>query len=360
VRSGSEGTTVELLSPAPPPQAGGLGARARRLISWMPWPLVVASVLHILTLEWPGAAFPLAMAIIVAALIGVGSLRMRREGLDPWQAAVLCAVGMLTFVVNYSAVQGGPSTDWDLWAPSLVSALLIISLPGQPVRVAVPLAGMVLVGAVTTSWLTLGWQSTIGSHFGGILAVLLYTVVTLVVTYAAQTVSRHLHVTRRLAAAAELRRQAALVRDGVWHGWLARAEKLTGPFLGEVASGARDPFTPETRELASRLGARMRDELRLWPGPLGLAAELDRLRGLGWDARLLVCDTTPESDDLAALLGTLGAPAEPEAQLLVSADDRGATVTATPAIAVAPQLQRWLSVDDEDFTQFRTSRGALP
>ncbi|MBB1483901.1 hypothetical protein H5392_08525 [Tessaracoccus sp. MC1865] len=358
VQSAAGGTTVEMQWPASPPEPGGLGERARRLISWCPIPLVAASALHILTLEWPGAAFPMAITLIVAALIAVGAVAVRGGGLAPWQSAVLCGVGMITFIVNYAAVQGAPSIDWDLWAPSLVSALLIIGLPGQPVRVAVPLAGVVVVGAVTTSWLTLGWQATIGSHFGGLLAVLLYTIVTLVLVFGAQTVSRHLHVTRRLAAAAELRAHAAQVRDGVWHAWLARAERLTGAFLGEVADGSRDPFAPETRAQAARLGARMRDELRLWPGPLRLASELDRLRGAGWDARLLTGDVGSTSDDLAELLGHLGRPGEEHAQLLVSAEDGTATVTATPAVAMAEHspLRRWVSIADPDFTQFRTGK----
>lgn len=359
VRSNSDGTTVKLRWPANPPPAGGLGIRARRLVAWLPLPLVAAALFHVLALGWPRFVMPLVITLVVSAAILAGAWKVRGDGLKGWQAAALCVLGMAAFVYNYAELRGIPSTDYDLWAPSLVSAVLIIGLAGQPVRIAFPLAVLVLVGAATVSGVTLGWQATMNSHFGGLLAVLLYTVVTLVLVIGATGVSRHLHVTRRLAAAAELHAQANRVRDAVWVGWLARAEELTGPFLEDVATGLLDPEEPETRAAASRLGARIRDELRLWPGHLELAAELDRLRGLGWDSRLLNSELPPATDeDLVAVLHAVGAPPEKGAQVLVTAEADGATITLTPALDIErhPGLRGWVSIDDPDFTQFRTHR----
>lgn len=354
--SGEQGTTVELRWPASAPRAHGLGRRARRLLAWLPAPLTVASLVHVTMLSASGPRWPVLLALLVAVFIGAGAARMRYGGLAAWQAVGLCAVGMGAFVANYVAIQGVPSTDWDLWAPGLVSALLVISLTDQPPRLAVPLAVLVLAAAVLVSGLTVGWGATLHTHFGGILAVLLYTVVTMVLVLGAEGVSRHLHVTRRLAAAAALREQAARVRDAVWLEWLAHAQELTGAFLDDVAEGRRDPADPQTRATAARLGARMRDELRLWPGSLVLAEELDRLRGLGWDARLLSADVNQASaGDLTQILGQLGAPAEQGGQLLVTAEGDTATVTLTPAVPLAEHehLNGWVSIDDPDFTQLK-------
>ncbi|MDO5677610.1 MAG: hypothetical protein Q4G35_08930 [Propionibacteriaceae bacterium] len=357
VLSGGEGTTVDMRWPASAPPAGGLGAGARRLVSWLPLPLLLATFIQVLAMGWPAMAAPMAAALGIAVFILIGALRVRRGGLPAWQAATLCLAGMAAFVYNYTSLRGVESTDWDLWAPTLVSAVLVIALAGQPVKVAVPLAVLVVVGAVSVSGLTLGWQATLQSHFGGILAVVLYAVVTLVLVFGATGVSRHLHVTRKLAAAATLHAQAGRVRDVVWVEWLARARELTGDFLDDVVEGRRDPQDPETRAMAARLGARIRDELRLWPGPLDLATELDRLRGLGWDARLLDPEigATPRAD-LVQLLRAVDARGEDGAQLQVVSEPSGSVVTFTPRIDLVqhPQLRQWVSLDDPEFTQLRT------
>src|SRR5690606_33945086 len=101
VRSNAEGTTVKLRWRAAPPPAGGLGIRARRLVAWLPLPLVAAPVVHVLALGWPQSAVPLAITAVVAAAILAGALRVRSAGLAGWQAAGLCALGMAAFVYNY-------------------------------------------------------------------------------------------------------------------------------------------------------------------------------------------------------------------------------------------------------------------
>lgn len=357
--SGAGGTTVKLRWPALPPPGTGLGVRARRLVAWLPLPLVAASLVHVLTLGWPDLAVPLAVHLTVSAAIVCGALRLRRGSVAVWQAVGLCVLGMAAFGYNYAVLAGAPSNDYDLWAPSLFSAVLIIGLTSQRIKVAVTLAVLVLVGAVGISGYTLGWRATLTTHFGGVLAVLLYTVVTLVLVIGATSISRHLHTTRRLAAAAELHEQARRVRDAVWEGWLARADTLVGPFLADVAAGRRDPQSVETRATAARLAARVRDELFLWPGSLELATELDRLRGLGWDARLLNAELAQSSAELLTVLHAIAEPPREGAQVLVTAQGNEAVVTVTPGIRLRRQheLQRWLSIDDPEVTQFRTNGG---
>ena len=358
IASSQRGTVVTLRWPAKAnPEPVAFGPRPRARLAWVPLPQVIASAIHVVSVD---TGLPLLPTLLIwVGLVGLilwTALRVRGPGLSSPLATVLCLIGLVALIANYLWLDPATSSGWALWVPSLTSSLLILSLPGRPPKVAVTIVGVVLIGSITTSILTFGPAATFGSHFGAILAILLSTLVTLVIVFAATTVSRHVHLTHTQALEAEEQVRDAAARDAVWTAWLNRANELTGSFLDDVAEGRVDPTSEATRAIATRLSARVRDELRLWPGDLEVAAELDRLRGLGWDARLQ-SESRPggERQELARLLARIASPAEDQS-LIATTHDGVATLTITPALTpdqLAP-LKEWLALDDPACTQLRS------
>lgn len=358
IRSRPSGTTVTLLWPAtPPPAPQAMGQRARSILSLGPVPLVTASLANILLVHtgiglWPSVLIWLAMV----AVIVLASLRLRQRDLTTRQAWVLCAVAVAGMVANFCWVDPGLTNSWEFWMPSLTGSLVMLALPGRSVATALAMAGFVLSTTIVSSLLRLGQHATFVTHFGSIMGVIVPTAVTLVLAFGAAGVSRYLHRTRQLEVELHRHALAAAERDRTWQAWLARAQDLTGDFLHEVATGRRPADSAETRQEALWREARVRDELRLWPGDGAVAERLDQLRRAGWECQL---DLDGPGDDLReqilAALSRVDA-ALPGQKLRITQHGDKPILTFEPALAadlLPTSGVDWDIVDDPDFTQLR-------
>ncbi|HMR49069.1 MAG TPA: hypothetical protein PKE40_07465 [Arachnia sp.] len=360
VRPNAEGgTTVVLTWPAPlpaPPEP--LSARGRAGGSLVPLPLMAASLLNAVAYH-QGLTLPAALGIwlALAAVFALTAWRLRRTGIGYRLGWGLTALATAATLANYAWIDPTVTNGWDLWAISLSCSIIVLVLPSQPFKwCALAMAAVFSVGSLLGGMLLIGPRAAFTTHYGAALAIVSYTMITLILSLGATSVSEYAHQTRRLEETIQARIKAAAERETVWRAWLDHAGTLTTPFLDAIASGRLDPEDPATRTTAALLEARVRDDLRLWPESAAVAEELDALRRRGWTCRLDTDQVTLETrDELVALLRCLPAPAG--GQQLTITQWRGAlTITVTnPGLSDGQRagIARWLMTVAEDFTQAR-------
>ncbi|NHB85932.1 hypothetical protein G7085_19055 [Tessaracoccus sp. HDW20] len=320
------GTTVTLSWPAAEPQARNvLGPRARRMLSLVPLPLVFASLIHV-TITHPGMSTLQTFVpwALLAAVVLLACGRVRRRGLSDAEAWILCAVALVGLAYNYLIVGSAGEDVWSIWVPSLAGSMAILALPGRRIGTALTMAGVLVGGHVLMSIVTLGWQTTFVGHFGAIVSLGIDVIITLVLVFSTAAVARYEWRDLQQRARIAQQQRISAEREGIWRDWLTRANSLAGGFLDGVASGRLLTGSPSTAAQALRLEARLRDELRLWPGEAGVAAELDRLRGRGWRCRFDLETPGLESrKGLATVLRQLSTRRNPDSSW---PSHRGATV----------------------------------
>lgn len=351
------GTTVALIWPTPvPPPPESLSLRARRRLAVTPIPLVVTSLINML-MSHQGVGIGVATGIWLAlvAVIVVTTSMMLRARIDIRSGSALTALAVAAALANYAWIDPSLTNGWDLWVVSLSCAIVLLVLPAQAIRWhIVALAALFCGGTILGAMLLIGARPALTTHYGAALAVLSYTLITLILSIGATKVSHYAYWSRQLEEVAQLRIQAAAQRETVWQEWLDHARALTLPFLTDIADGRRAPDSPATRSEAALLEARIRDDLRLWPGATDLSSRFDGLRRRGWTCRLAT-DQVPASahDELGLLLDALP-DAAPGQRLTVTSDQGTVTLTiAGPALMPDQQggIARWLATVDKDFTQ---------
>lgn len=352
------GTTVSIEWPARPHAVPPLlGRRSREALAWTPLPLVIGSLASSMTFPAPNALMSSVFWAVLVLLLLVSASALVSRGLTDREAWLMCAFGLAALIVNYSWVGPGES-GWAIWVPSLTTSFMILALPGRSVRTAVAIATMMVVGAVSTSMVSLGVAETMGSQFGAIMAVLTNALVTLVLAFGAEGVSQHVLVTRQLEAATLQRAHDAAEREAMWSRWLRRASLLTGPFLADVEAGRLDPADPQTRREAGWLEARMRDELSLWPDPTDLPEWADGLRRRGWRVRLDVDGLGADASAALASVLSIVPPPLPGQELTISRWEQVAVLTFSNPGLSEEQLdpvRSWATHIDPDFTQLRVA-----
>lgn len=359
INSHADGTTVTLVWPAPlEPPPHQLSRRTRGRLVWTPLPLVVGSLVNVLAFPVPDPTTAAITWAVVVGILAVASVRLGQRGLSDTEAWALCGVGLAAYLTNLVWIDPATMPAWAMWLPSLTGGCLFLALPGRRVPRAVAMAGTVLVGSLLGSLLLIGFQATLVTHFGALMAVLVHTAFPLVLAFGAAGVSRHVHVSRRLDASARQRARTAVERDGVWRAWLHRAHELSGGFLDDVATGRRDPTSPDTRREAAWLEGRMRDELRLWPSWTRLAERLDDLRRRGWRVRLdIEAPSLGVGTELIGILERFPEPGPHQSLTVTERDGRATCTVSDPGFTVA-QLEvfgPWETTGDPDFTQIRSS-----
>lgn len=366
VRPNAGGTTVTLTWPAPLPSLPEpLGARGRARGALVPLPLMAASLLNAVAYH-QGLSLPVALGIwlALAAVFAAAAWRLRRTGIGYKLGWTLTALALAVTLANYAWIDPDITYGWDLWAISISCSLIVLVLPTQPFKwCALAMATVFSVGSLLGGVLLIGPRAAFTSHYGAALAIVSYTMVTLILSLGATAVSEYAHQTRRLEEAIQARIKAAAERETVWRDWLDHAGTLTTSFLGDIVSGRLDPEAPATRRTAALLEARVRDDLRLWPESAAVAEELDALRRRGWACRLDTEQVSAQTrDEIVAFLRSLPAPIA--GQQLTITQWRGAlTITMTnPGLSAEQRagVEHWLVVVDEDFTQARVPAPPAP
>lgn len=359
VRSEPRGTTVSLVWPAPEePLTSGPGHSVRAWLSWVPVPLVIASLANVtMTRAVLGPGITAVVWLALVSLVVVAALRVRTRGLTHAQAWLLCVIALASIVANDLWIDPQTTNGWDLWVPSLAGSLVILALPGRRIATALSMAALVLGGTVLASLLILGKHATLVTHYGAVMAVATHVMMTLVLAFGAASVASYIHRTRQLEATLHRQSRLAAEREEMVRLWLHRAREIAGDFLSEVASGHRDPTHPEVRREASWLDSRIRDELQLWPGDAEAAVVLDRMRREGWQCRLHLDAPDPATRrDVVRILAQLPVGVAGQS-VVVSARDGVATLTfSNPALTDEQRMaiHPWIVREDSDFTQART------
>lgn len=364
IDSGPGGTTVTLEwpapQPAPPPE---LGPGTRRSLAWVPAPLVAASVIQVWLHPLPSPLWALLVWLTLLAFLAGAVTALLRTGIGDAHAWVLCTVAAGAVALNFRWVDQAAADSWELWVPTMATALPILALPGRNKRTASWMGGFVVAATVVAGVWSLGPHDMLTTYFGGLMAILMNVLVTLVFTWGAADVAAHMHVTGELEAATLRRARDAVERDAVWREWLQRARELTDGFLADVAEGRRDPMSESTRREAGWLEARVRDELSLWPHPGAVTGELDRLRRLGWVVRTDLEDSGPDAlAEAAVALRAMGAPVPGQSVTLVCRQGDLTMTFADPGLdeAQSAPLAGLIALRDPDFTLVRLKPAGPP
>lgn len=361
VSSGELGTSVKVEWSAEPfAAAEPFGPMARTLISWLPIPVLVASLIHVSVFEVGPSA--LGVAAIWAAttfVVVLGMRRLRSRGLAGWQPWALTALSMALLVANYAWISPEGTNGYHVWTPSLAGALMVLALPGRRLGHAIAMAMAVISVTVAASAISLGWETTLGAQFGSVMAVVMYVLVPLALATGASIIANHSRRTEELAAAQRLSADMAAERDATRRAWINRARGLAESLLSDVAHGVTDPQERDVMLRARILESRLRDELSLWPDGVGLADQIHALREKGWQCSLdMAANEELEREELMTVMTYLPDPIPGQRLHLTHRQGRGvATITDPPLSrdqwrALAPQAD---AVNDEDFTQVRTS-----
>lgn len=356
VTSGSSGTTVTLQwpSPAPDGQIDPLGRRARDWLTVTPIPLLVASLPNMLTSHDGLSIIEACLIWVTLALVVAGTARgVRKGGFRTSTAWALVVLALVTTVGNMWWIDPATTNGWALWVPSLSCALIILTLPTQPIWHAVAMGACYASGSTIGSVAILGLHHSFSTHNGALLAVYSYSALTLVLSIAITAIRSYTVKTGQIEESARQQALTSVERETLWGAWTAHTSALVGDFLSGIADARLDPTSPSVRGEARFLEARLRDDSLLWPQDTSVSIELDRLRRGGRNCRLFV--QHPSDEGLAALaellrrIDTAG-----RGDLRVSDADRTLTVTfSDPPLAEREMaaIAPWLTVADEDFTQ---------
>lgn len=362
ITSDQLGTTANLRWPAPSPTAPRpMGPQARARLAAVPLPLVIASAIHLGIMHFGAVQLPgLLTWLAFASVVLVACRIVKRRGLNATEAWAMCAAAMAVLLLNYLQLDEHNSDVWTIWAPSLAGAMAILALPGRKVSTALLMAAALIGGHVTLSIAVFGVTTTFVDHFGALMSLGIDVALTLVLVFSAAMVARYDWRTRHKRLQIAHRTAVLAQREGFWRGWLARASQLVAQFLDDVADSRLPIHDPGTVLEAQHLEARLRDELRLWPGDATVAAQLDRLRRLGWRCRFDLEAPQPElRHDLAELLENFPRAVGTRQMLSVVARDRGVVLTVTTPALTASQrepLAPWIDHEDPEFTQLTSPR----
>lgn len=359
IGSDDHGSTVQLdWTTEPVDWAEPFGPVARTLISWLPIPVLAASLVHILVLDVGPSAVGVAMIWLATLAVTIlGMIKLRTTGFSWWQPVVLTVLSMALLTANYMWISAEGTNGYDVWTPSLVGALMVLALPGRQLGRAVAMAVGVILVAGAASGFALGWETALNSQFGSIMAVVMYVLAPLALATGAAVLANHARHTEELHAAKRLGAELQIERDATRRQWIARMRHLAEPFLMDLAHGTADPSDPSVVRHARILEARLRDELSLWPNGTDVADRAHDLRLRGWDCTIDV--TVAGEDDKRDLLALMTVPLSPLlGQRLHFTNRNGvpvATITDPPLTEeqwseLGPDIE---AVYDEDFTQLR-------
>ncbi|MGV8846602.1 sensor histidine kinase [Tessaracoccus sp.] len=359
IRSGALGTAVTLeWADEPFGRVEPFGPMARTLVSWLPIPVLAASLVHVVVLDVGPSNVGAAMIwLSVAAVCVLGMWRLRISEFSWWEPLVLTALAIAVIVANYLWISPVGTDGYDLWTPSLVGALMVLALPGRQLVQAAALATSVIVATVAACAGALGWQAVVGSQLGSIMAVLMYVLTPLALATGASILAAHSRRTEELHAVKRLRVELAAEQQATHRGWVERMQAFVEPFLLELARGTADPCDESVIRRARILEMRLRDELSLWPHSMGVTDRVHELRVAGWECTLDVTVThDAEKDALIALMGQLPAPL-PGQHLHITNHGGEAVGTVTNPPFTESQWHELencsTAVRDEDFTQLR-------
>ena len=361
ISSGAEGTTVTLEWSAEPYQRPAFfGPVARTLISWLPVPVLVASLVHVLVFEvGPSALGVAAIWLGSVAVSALGMHQLRVSGLKPWQPLVLTALAMAVIVGNYLWISPEGTNGYHVWTPSLVGAFMVLALPGRQLLHALALASSVIAVTFLGAGLALGWDVALGAQFGSIMAVVMYVLVPLALATGTSILARHARRTEELHAAKRLSMELAAERDATRKEWVTRMRHLAMPFLMQVADKTLDSTQEAVMARARILEARLRDELSLWPHGTVIADKVHALREDGWQCSVdAVVNSGDERQLLLTVMSHLPSPVPGQRlHLTLRHGDAVATITDPPfSVEQWHQLHEGLDVlRDEDFTQLRAT-----
>ncbi len=359
IRSNSLGSTVTLEWTSDPfGTAEPFGPVGRTLISWLPVPVLLASLVHVLIFEvGPSALGAVALWWTTAVVCVLGMRQLRRSGLGRWQPSALTAMAMALLVANYLWLDPEGTNGYHVWTPSLAGALMVLALPGRRLVQAVAMAASVIVATIIASGATLGWDVAFGVQLGSFMAVAMYVMVPLALATGTSLVANHARGTEELHAANRLRVELSAERDATRREWVTRMRRIAGPFLSDVAHGTVDPIGEGVVLRAQIIEARLRDELALWPHGTIIADRVHALREDGWECTVDALVNAPdEQENLLTVISRLPTPLPGQRlHLTLRKGDAVATITEPP---FSPQ--QWLQLDeglvvlrDEDFTQLR-------
>ena len=361
ITSSELGTSVKLEWSAEPFDAAEpFGPMARTLISWLPIPVLMASLIHISVFEVGPSAIGVATIWTATAVVAVlGMRRLRSQGLAGWQPWVLTVLSMALLVANYAWISPVGTNGYHVWTPSLAGALMVLALPGRRLGQAVVMAVAVIAVAVTASVISLGWETTLGTQFGSIMAVVMYVLAPLGLATGASILADHSRHTEDLAAAQRLSADLAAERDATRRAWISRMQSLSETLLTDVALGVACPKEPAVKLRARLLEARLRDELSLWPDGVRLSDQVHSLRDKGWDCSLdMAVNEELERGELMTVMTYLPDPLPHQRLHLTHRQGRAVATITDPPLSeeqwrqLAPGAE---AVRDEDFTQVLAS-----
>lgn len=361
ITSGEFGTSVKLEWYAEPfVAAEPFGPMARMLISWLPIPVLVASLIHVSLFEVGPSALGVAAIWVGTAMVAVlGMRRLRSHGLSGWQPWALTALSMALLAANYGWISPVGTNGYHVWTPSLAGALMVLALPGRRLGQAVAMAVSVIAVTVGASVFSLGWETTMGAQFGSVMAVVMYVLAPLALATGASILANHSRHTEELTAARRLSEDLAAERDATRRAWITRMQALSEPLLTDVSRGVADPQEPHVMLRARILESRLRDELSLWPDGVELADRVHALREKGWDCSLdMAANEELERGELMTVMNYLPDPVPAQRLHLTHRQGRAvATITDPPLIEaqwrqLAAEAE---AVEDEDFTQIRST-----
>ena len=361
ITSGEFGTSVKLEWYAEPFDAAApFGPMARMLISWLPIPVLVASLIHVSVFEvGPSALGVVAMWVGTAIVAVLGMRRLRSHGLAGWQPWALTALSMALLVANYTWISPVGTNGYHVWTPSLAGALMVLALPGRRLGQAVAMAAAVISVTVGASVFSLGWETTLGAQFGSVMAVVMYVLVPLALATGASIFANHSRHTEELTAARRLSEDLAAERDATRRAWITRMQALSEPLLTDVSRGVANPQEPRVMLRARILESRLRDELSLWPDGVELADRVHALREKGWDCSLdMAANEELGRGELMTVMTYLPDPVPEQRLHLTYRQGRAVATITDPPLSeaqwrqLAPDAE---AVEDEDFTQIRAA-----
>ncbi|RMB61947.1 hypothetical protein EAX62_04990 [Tessaracoccus antarcticus] len=365
ITSGQFGSTVKLewmTEPFGRPEP--FGPMARTMISWLPLPVLAASLIHVLVFDvGPSALGVTLIWLLTAAVSALGMRQLRRAGLKSWQPVALTVLAIVLVAANYAWIPREGTNGYDVWTPSLAGALMVLALPGRRLREAVALAATVIVSTVASCVIFLGWQTVVGSQLGSIMAVVMYVLAPLALATGASILATHAARTEELHAAQRLSTDLAAERDATRLEWVNSMRRLAEPFLLDVASGAVVSTDETAVKRARLLEARMRDELAMWPNGSGITDRAHALREHGWDCTLDVRGVGPaERRNLLTVMSQLPEPMPGQRVHLTHRQGRAVATVTDPSFSMEQWHQLADDVDavnDEDFTQLRTPAASV-
>ena len=359
VTSAPIGSTVKLEWTAEPfEKQQTFGPGARTLLSWLPVPVLLASLVHVALFEvGPSAVWVTVLWVATTVVCVLGMRQLRGPGLSWWQSLALTAMAIALLVANYMWLAPEGTNGYHVWTPSLAGALMVLALPGRRLGQAVAMASAVIVATVVASVSALGWDVALGAQLGSIMAVVMYVLAPLALATGASVVAAHARGTEDLHAAMRLGAELSAERDATRREWVTRMRRIAEPFLMDVAHGAVDPTSDTVMLRARIIEARLRDELVLWPHATIIADRVHSLREDGWECTVdAIVNAPAEQDSLLTVISHLptALPGQ-QLHLTLRRGDAVATITEPPfSVEQWHQLRDGLEVlRDEDFTQLR-------